>query len=54
MRRMLSLLAVLALALAFAMPTFVDTAVAASKNPCNPCAAKAQNPCNPCAAKKKR
>jgi hypothetical protein len=51
MRHMVSLVAVLALVAAFAMP--IGMAEAGSQNnPCNPCAAKA-NPCNPCAAKKK-
>ena len=65
MRRLLALVAVLALVVAFSLP--VVTAEAAShkdkkgkvENPCNPCAAKAKasqpcNPCNPCAAKAKK
>ena len=61
MRRILSLMAVIALMVAFAMP--VMTADAASHEKANPCAAKEKmkeegkkamekaNPCNPCAAK---
>lgn len=66
MRRILGLIAVLALVVAFAMP--VVTADAASHEKKNPCAAKeemkegakkamdkakGENPCNPCKAKKK-
>ena len=44
MKRVVSLVAVLALVIAFAIP--IGMAEAAKANPCNPCAAKA-NPCNP-------
>ena len=55
MKRVVSLLAVLALVLAFTMPVEMAQAMSHSKmeNPCNPCAAKHMNPCNPCSAKKK-
>ena len=36
---------VAAAAMAMAVP---GVSIAASNNPCNPCAACAQNPCNPC------
>ena len=40
--------AILTGAMAMAMP--MAGALAASDNPCNPCAPKMMNPCNPCAA----
>ncbi len=48
MKRVVSLVAILALVIAFAIPIGMAEA---AKNPCNPCAAKKMNPCNPCAAK---
>ncbi len=51
MRRILAMMGVLALVVAFSMPMMAEAAShkgGDKKNPCNPCAAKAKNPCNPC------